>query len=777
MTPRMPVRRMTSNARDGVRAFIVLTHSSRTRSSATLRNVSSVGSMAASVAGSSSISSVATKRAARRTRRPSSEKRSTGSPTARMTRAREVLTPVERVDELAVRRVHRDGVDGEVAAREIGGDVVDELNGSPGGGRPSRPTRRAGSSPRSGACSATTVTVPCSMPVGIARGKIARSSLGRASVQMSQSFASWRPSSRSRTQPPTIHARLPFARRRSQRANTSAGTRSSGTRSSVGPSPSAYHAAHGRRDRPQAGLVPSLPMLDFTDEEKLAASPPSAPGARSSSSRRSARWRAASSPSTRRCARWRPRSASLILRAPSSRRLASAPRRGGRERHRRGGAGHKPAMMAILMMELSRCCPGFAHVVRGIARALRRGGHGARDAGAERDVGAPRTDAGEDRRVGADRAWRGERCLRLDGDGGAEGRGGLGPEGGPRRSSRTRRSPTSSSSTRGSARRRNLLEIETSRAHPQEVRAFIVERSAAGVATSKPFAKMGMHASPTGEISLDDVFVPDSQLLGGNDAPNARSAAKASLSNERFGMTPMCLGMIERCLDESVKYAKERKQWGRAIADFQLVQEKIARMYTAKMIVKALLLRQLEAERLHAPLAAEEASATKLYCARITTDCALEAVQLMGGAGYMTGSVVEMMARDAKLFQIGGGTDDIRDPADRAGGFGVTRCRVVHRVLPHPADQSALRCARCPLTPRRVLPHPPGQRAQPRARYPLTPRRVLPNPADQSAQPRARYPLTPRRVLPHPADQRSQPRPRYPLTPHRVLPHPAQGAT
>jgi alkylation response protein AidB-like acyl-CoA dehydrogenase len=125
-------------------------------------------------------------------------------------------------------------------------------------------------------------------------------------------------------------------------------------------------------------------------------------------------------------------------------------------------------------------------------------------------------------------------------------------------------------------------------------------------------------------------------------------------------MTPMCLGMVERCLDESVKYAKERKQWGRAIAEFQLVQEKIAKMFTARTIVKTLLLRQLEAERVGAALTAEEASATKLYCARATTDCALEAVQLMGGAGYMTGSVVEMMARDAKLFQIGGGTDEIQ---------------------------------------------------------------------------------------------------------------------
>ena len=193
-----------------------------------------------------------------------------------------------------------------------------------------------------------------------------------------------------------------------------------------------------------------------------------------------------------------------------------------------------------------------------------------------------------------------------------------------------------------------------------EVRSFIVERADKGVATSKPFKKMGMHASPTGEIFLDDVFVPKDRLLGGNSAENARTAAKSSLNQERFGMTPMLLGMTDRCLEEAVKYAKQREQWGKPIATFQLVQEKIARIYTARSIMAALLMRQLEAEKQGVALPGREASATKLYCARMTTECALEAVQIMGGAGYMTGSVVEMMARDAKLFQIGGGTDEIQ---------------------------------------------------------------------------------------------------------------------
>jgi hypothetical protein len=171
---------------------------------------------------------------------------------------------------------------------------------------------------------------------------------------------------------------------------------------------------------------------------------------------------------------------------------------------------------------------------------------------------------------------------------------------------------------------------------------------------------MGMHASPTGEMFLDSVFVPGDQLLGGDEENSARAAAKSSLKGERFGMTPMSLGIVDRCLEESVRYAKQRVQWGKPVASFQLVQEKIAKMYTARSVIHALLMRQLEADGAGAPLPLEEASASKLYCARATTEVALEAVQLKGGAGYMQDGVVEMLARDAKLLQIGGGTDEIQ---------------------------------------------------------------------------------------------------------------------
>jgi alkylation response protein AidB-like acyl-CoA dehydrogenase len=127
-------------------------------------------------------------------------------------------------------------------------------------------------------------------------------------------------------------------------------------------------------------------------------------------------------------------------------------------------------------------------------------------------------------------------------------------------------------------------------------------------------------------------------------------------------MMPMLLAMVERCLDECTAYAKTRVQFGAPIASYQLVQEKLARIYATKVLLETLFLRQTEAVcggRLDA-ISRAEASAQKLWAAKATVDAAMEAMQVLGGAGYMSGSVVEMMLRDAKLFQIGGGTDDMQ---------------------------------------------------------------------------------------------------------------------
>jgi alkylation response protein AidB-like acyl-CoA dehydrogenase len=311
-----------------------------------------------------------------------------------------------------------------------------------------------------------------------------------------------------------------------------------------------------------------------------------------------------------------------------------------------GGAGGESPLMAILMMELSRVCPGFA-LAFGASLGLCGGAILSRGTLAQKErfalpvmtmekIGAwALTEPG----AGSD-AFGSMKTHARKADGGWR--------------------LTGSKTFITNAPHADVFVVYARMPGDGEVRAFIVERTAEGVATGAPFKKMGMHSSPTGEIFLDDVFVAADQLLGGDDTENARAAVKSSLKGERFGMTPMALGIVDRCLEESVRYARDRVQWGKPIATFQLVQEKIARMYVVRSIIHALLMRQLEAERAATPLTVEEASASKLYCAQMTTEVAMEAVQLKGGAGYMQEGVVEMLARDAKLLQIGGGTDEIQ---------------------------------------------------------------------------------------------------------------------
>jgi len=122
----------------------------------------------------------------------------------------------------------------------------------------------------------------------------------------------------------------------------------------------------------------------------------------------------------------------------------------------------------------------------------------------------------------------------------------------------------------------------------------------------------------------------------------------------------MALGIIETCLEKATAYAKQRTTWGRPIAEYQLVQEKLARMFVHQQNCENLLFKQLWLGREGRSMTSAEASATKLYCARAATECALEAVQILGGNGYMREFHVEQLARDAKLLQIGGGTDEIQ---------------------------------------------------------------------------------------------------------------------
>ncbi len=192
------------------------------------------------------------------------------------------------------------------------------------------------------------------------------------------------------------------------------------------------------------------------------------------------------------------------------------------------------------------------------------------------------------------------------------------------------------------------------------IHAFVLERGAKGMTLGKPMKKMGMWSSPTGEIFLEDVFVPADQLLGEREKEPSREGARDVFHGERTGMVPMCFGIIERCLEVSIAYAKERKTWDRTIGEYQLVQAKIARMFVHYQNVRNLLFKSLWMQQNKVPMTMGEASSMKAYCAPAATEVAMEAVQILGGNGYMREFRVEQLARDAKLLQIGGGTDEIQ---------------------------------------------------------------------------------------------------------------------
>jgi len=196
----------------------------------------------------------------------------------------------------------------------------------------------------------------------------------------------------------------------------------------------------------------------------------------------------------------------------------------------------------------------------------------------------------------------------------------------------------------------------------RKILSFVLDKGMPGLEQSKPLRKMGMHSSPTGELFLTDGRVTADRLIGETENPVAggREGAKATFMQERSGVAAMALGIIEECLELSVDYAKNRVQFGQPIGQFQLIQEKLAKMEVARLNVQNLVFRFIEMAAAGKSLTLAEASAMKLYSARAASEVAMEAVQLHGGNGYMAEFHVEQLARDAKVLQIYAGTDEIQ---------------------------------------------------------------------------------------------------------------------
>ena len=194
---------------------------------------------------------------------------------------------------------------------------------------------------------------------------------------------------------------------------------------------------------------------------------------------------------------------------------------------------------------------------------------------------------------------------------------------------------------------------------------FVVERGTPGLTQTPALRKMGLHSSPTGELFLQDVRVGMDHLLGGEAALASagsvgREGAKDTFQMERWGVAAMALGIVERCLELSLGYARERVQWEKPIGEYQLIQEKLARMEVARLNLQNLVFRTIELSSAGKRMSLAEASAMKLYAARAAVEVAMEAVQVFGGNGYMAEYRVEQLARDAKVLQIYAGTDEIQ---------------------------------------------------------------------------------------------------------------------
>ena len=189
------------------------------------------------------------------------------------------------------------------------------------------------------------------------------------------------------------------------------------------------------------------------------------------------------------------------------------------------------------------------------------------------------------------------------------------------------------------------------------ISAFLVRSKSPGFSVTRSLDKMGMRGSPTGELAFQDVRVPADQLVGSENG--GVRIMMSGLNVERAVLAAIPVGILAECLERSTAYAREREQFGRKIGHFQLIQEKLANMYTDLEASRLLLYAALQRVT-DDPRSLRAAAAALTFASEASTRAALEAVQIHGGYGYMRDLPLERLARDAKLLEIGAGTSEIR---------------------------------------------------------------------------------------------------------------------
>ena len=189
------------------------------------------------------------------------------------------------------------------------------------------------------------------------------------------------------------------------------------------------------------------------------------------------------------------------------------------------------------------------------------------------------------------------------------------------------------------------------------ITAFIVEKTFKGFSTAQKLDKLGMRGSNTCELVFDDCEVPEENVLG--TVGSGVNVLMSGLDFERVVLAAGPLGIMQACMDVVVPYMHERKQFDRPIGDFQLMQGKLADMYTTMNASKAYVYAVARACDLGGPTRKDAAGAI-LYAAERATGMALEAIQCLGGNGYINDYATGRLLRDAKLYEIGAGTSEIR---------------------------------------------------------------------------------------------------------------------
>ncbi|MFJ7178760.1 acyl-CoA dehydrogenase family protein [Streptomyces massasporeus] len=192
---------------------------------------------------------------------------------------------------------------------------------------------------------------------------------------------------------------------------------------------------------------------------------------------------------------------------------------------------------------------------------------------------------------------------------------------------------------------------------PRGISAFLVPGDAEGLSAALPEKKMGMKGSPTAQVHLDGVRVPDARRIG--EEGQGFAIALSSLDSGRLGISACAIGVAQAALDEAVAYAAERRQFGKPIADFQGLRFMLADMATQIEAGRALYLAAARLKDVGRPFA-KQAAMAKLHCTdtamRVTTD----AVQILGGYGYTADFPAERYMREAKVLQIVEGTNQIQ---------------------------------------------------------------------------------------------------------------------